>query len=97
MNAATAGGRFRTTTLIREGKKLRSLCGGVVSAGPPCVFDIELICREEYRRRHPKAKVPGGPNECLASANSLQVEFRHKHRVISNGSYADRQSQEVQI
>jgi hypothetical protein len=41
--------------LIKEGRQLRSLCGGVVSAGPPCVFDIELrICREEYRRRHPK-------------------------------------------
>ena len=28
--------------LINEGKQLRSLCGGVVSAGPPCVFDINL-------------------------------------------------------
>jgi len=34
--------------LIKEGRQLRSLCGGVVSAGPPCVFDIELkVCREE--------------------------------------------------
>jgi len=41
--------------LVKEGTKLRSLVGNVVSAGPPCVFDIELrICREEYRRRHPK-------------------------------------------
>jgi hypothetical protein len=41
--------------LIKEGKKLRSLVGNVVSAGPPCVFDIELkSCREEYRRRHPR-------------------------------------------
>ena len=33
--------------LIREGKKLRSLCGNVISAGPPCVFDQQLrICRE---------------------------------------------------
>ena len=41
--------------LVKEGKKLRSLVGNVVSGGPPCVFDIELrICREEWRRRHPK-------------------------------------------
>ena len=33
--------------LVKEGKQLRSLCGGVVSAGPSWVFDIELrICRE---------------------------------------------------
>ena len=42
--------------LVKEDKQLRSLCSGVDSAGPPCVFDIELkICREEYRRRHPKS------------------------------------------
>jgi hypothetical protein len=50
--------RVRTLSdddLIKEGKKLRSLVGNVVSAGPPCVFDIELkICREEYRLRHPR-------------------------------------------
>jgi len=50
--------RVRTLSdedLVKEGKKLRSLVGRVVSAGPPCVFDIELrICREEYRRRHSK-------------------------------------------
>ena len=41
--------------LLRQGKLLRSLVGSVVSAGPPCVFDQQLkICREEYRRRHPK-------------------------------------------
>jgi hypothetical protein len=33
---------------FKEGKKLRSLCGGVVSARPPCVFDQQLkICRGE--------------------------------------------------
>ena len=41
--------------LIKEGKKLRSLCGDVVTA-IPSVFDMQLkICREEYRRRHPKS------------------------------------------
>jgi hypothetical protein len=52
--------RVRTLSdedLVKEGKMLRSLVGNVVSAGPPCVFDIELrICREEYRRRHPLPK-----------------------------------------
>ena len=44
--------------LVKEEKKLRGLVGNVVSAGPPCVFDVELrICREEYRRRHPKIAI----------------------------------------
>jgi len=42
--------------LVKKGKQLRNLVGNVVSAGPPCVFDIELrICREEDRRRYPKS------------------------------------------
>jgi hypothetical protein len=40
--------------LIKAGKRLRVLCGDVVTT-TPCVFDQELkIFREEYRRRHPK-------------------------------------------
>jgi hypothetical protein len=50
--------RVRTLSdddLIKDGKKRRSLVGNIISAGPPCVFDIELrICREEFRRRHTK-------------------------------------------
>jgi hypothetical protein len=35
--------------LIKAGKRLRVLCGDVVTT-TPCVFDQELkICREEYR------------------------------------------------
>jgi hypothetical protein len=40
--------------LIKAGKRLRVLCGDVVNT-IPCAFDRQLkICREEYRRRHPK-------------------------------------------
>ena len=40
--------------LIKAGKRLRSLCGDVVLT-TPSAFQIQLkICREEYRRRHPK-------------------------------------------
>jgi hypothetical protein len=40
--------------LVRAGKQLRVLCGDVVTT-VQCVFDQQLkICREEYRRRHPK-------------------------------------------
>jgi len=47
--------QFSDEDLIKMGRKLRSLVGNVVSV-TPCVFRIELkICREEYRRRHPKS------------------------------------------
>jgi hypothetical protein len=40
--------------LIKAGKRLRILCGDVVTP-TPSTFDKQLkICREEYRRRHPK-------------------------------------------
>ena len=40
--------------LIKAGKRLRILCGEVVTP-IPSGFDKQLkICREEYRRRHPK-------------------------------------------
>jgi len=40
--------------LIKAGKRLRVLCGDVVTP-TPSAFDRQLkICREEYRRRHPK-------------------------------------------
>jgi hypothetical protein len=40
--------------LIKAGKRLRILCGDVVTP-MPSTFDRQLkICREEYRRRHPK-------------------------------------------
>jgi hypothetical protein len=40
--------------LIKAGKRLRILCGDVVTENPS-TFDRQLkICREEYRRRHPK-------------------------------------------
>jgi hypothetical protein len=40
--------------LIKAGKRLRILCGDVVTP-TPSTFDRQLkICREEYRRRHPK-------------------------------------------
>jgi hypothetical protein len=40
--------------LITAGKRLRILCGDVVTPNPS-TFDMQLkICREEYRRRHPK-------------------------------------------
>jgi hypothetical protein len=43
--------------LIKAGKRLRILCGEVVTPNP-CTFDTHLkICREEYRRRHPKSRV----------------------------------------
>ncbi|HEX3445857.1 MAG TPA: hypothetical protein VHS80_14160 [Chthoniobacterales bacterium] len=41
--------------LIKAGKQLRGLCGHVVTP-IPSTFDLQLkICREEYRRRHPKS------------------------------------------
>jgi hypothetical protein len=40
--------------LIKAGKRLRILCGDVVTP-MPSPFDQQLkICREEYRRRHSK-------------------------------------------
>jgi hypothetical protein len=40
--------------LIKAGKRLRILSGDVVTP-MPSTFDRQLkICREEYRRRHPK-------------------------------------------
>jgi hypothetical protein len=40
--------------LIKEGRRLRVLSGDVVTP-MPSAFDQQLkICREEYRRRHPK-------------------------------------------
>ena len=40
--------------LIKAGKRLRVLCGDVVTP-MPSAFDRQLkICGEEYRRRHPK-------------------------------------------
>lgn len=40
--------------LITAGKRLRILCGDVVTP-TPSAFDRQLkICRDEYRRRHPK-------------------------------------------
>jgi hypothetical protein len=40
--------------LIKEGRRLRVLCGDIVTT-VPCAFDLQLkICREEYRQRHPK-------------------------------------------
>jgi len=42
--------------LIKEGKKMRWLSGdGKIVSTTPSAFDAQLkICREEYRRRHPK-------------------------------------------
>jgi hypothetical protein len=42
--------------LIREGKQMRRLYGdGTIVSTMPSAFDEQLkICREEYRRRHPK-------------------------------------------
>jgi len=42
--------------LIREGKQMRRLSGdGKIVPTMPSAFDEQLkICREEYRRRHPK-------------------------------------------
>jgi hypothetical protein len=42
--------------LIKEGKQMRWLSGdGKIVSPFPSVFDEQLkICREEYRRRHPK-------------------------------------------
>jgi hypothetical protein len=42
--------------LIREGKQLRRLSGdGKIVSTTPSTFDEQLkICREEYRRMHPK-------------------------------------------
>ena len=40
--------------LMKAGKRLRILCGDVVTA-TPSTFDRQLkLCREEYRRRHLK-------------------------------------------
>jgi hypothetical protein len=40
--------------LKKAGKRLRILCGDVVTPNPS-TFDRQLkICREEYRRRYPK-------------------------------------------
>ena len=40
--------------LIKAGRRLRTLCGDVVLI-TPSAFQRQLkICREEYRRRHPK-------------------------------------------
>jgi hypothetical protein len=40
--------------LINAGKRLRTLCGDVVTP-TPSTFDRQLrICRDEYRRRHSK-------------------------------------------
>jgi hypothetical protein len=40
--------------LVKAGKRLRILCGDVVTA-TPSTFERQLkICREEYLRRHPK-------------------------------------------
>ena len=43
--------------LIKEGKQLRRLSGdGKIVSTMPSAFDAQLkICREEYRRRHPKS------------------------------------------
>jgi len=41
--------------LVKEKKQLRSLCGGVVSAGPPCAFDIELKRKAGSSKAPPKA------------------------------------------
>jgi hypothetical protein len=43
-------------TLIKEGKQMRWLSGdGKIVSTTPSAFDEQLkICREEYRRRHPK-------------------------------------------
>jgi hypothetical protein len=42
--------------LIKEGKQVRWLSGdGKIVSTMPSAFDEQLkICREEYRRRHPK-------------------------------------------
>lgn len=41
--------------LITEGKIARKLFGGVITT-VPCAFEQQWrLCREEYRRRHPKA------------------------------------------
>jgi len=43
--------------LIKEGKQLRRLSSdGKIVSTMPSAFDAQLkICREEYRRRHPKS------------------------------------------
>jgi hypothetical protein len=43
-------------SLIREGKQLRWLSGdGKIVSTTPSAFDAQLkLCREEYRRRHPR-------------------------------------------
>jgi hypothetical protein len=44
--------------LTKAGKRFRILCGDVVIP-TPSAFDRQLkICREEYRRRRPKPKLP---------------------------------------
>ena len=40
--------------LIKAGKRLRILCGDVVTPNPRTFGRQLKICREEYRRRHPK-------------------------------------------
>ena len=42
--------------LIKEGKQMRWLSGdGKIVSTAPSAFDAQLkICRDEYRRRHPK-------------------------------------------
>jgi hypothetical protein len=44
--------------LIRTGKELRSLSGDgkIVTTTPSAFYKQLKICREEYRRRHPKAQ-----------------------------------------
>jgi len=48
--------RLSDQDLIEEGMSLRRLSGdGKIVSTIPCVFYEQLkICREEYRRRHPK-------------------------------------------
>jgi hypothetical protein len=40
--------------LIKAGTQLRILCGDVVTPTPSTFARQLKICREEYRRRHPK-------------------------------------------
>jgi len=49
--------RMSDADLIAEGKNLRWLSGdGKIVSATPCAFYEQLkICREEYRRRHPKS------------------------------------------
>jgi len=42
--------------LMKEGKQLRGLCGKVATPIVSVFDQQQKICREEYRRRHPRGR-----------------------------------------